>query len=70
MNVTTNYKTEAGFYASRSEQTDDELFRERAAERHDRNMAAWRELHAEHLAAGRIDIASNIMTMKIIPNIA
>jgi hypothetical protein len=41
------------------------------AHRHSANMAAWCELHNEHMASGdpeRIEIANNIMQMKIIPN--
>jgi hypothetical protein len=79
MNVATQYNTEAKVLRNapsltRLEHLD--IARDNLADhmtlnhelRHDLNMAAWRELHAEHLAAGRFDIAANIMTQKIIPN--
>lgn len=40
------------------------------AQKHAANMAAWRYLHAEHIEAGRLDIADCIMQTKIIPDIA
>lgn len=88
MNVSTNYKTEAAFYAAigapsvapkvqkattidgvnewRNSLHDNMTLNNEL--RHDLNMAAWHELHAEHMAAGRFEIASNIMRLKIIPN--